>query len=370
MAQAQSIPRPVFEPLPAPQEEDDLLQLIDEGCLLLDTRFRIVEANAPALRLSGRRRADVIGRLVWELGPQVQHGVTGKAWKQAMRQRAPVNTRHLHEWPDGRESWLEVRAHPCGDGLVLFVRDVSLEIKRQEALDRTRADLVHASRIVSAGEMTGALAHELAQPLTAASAAVAAGLALIARDRDPDLETARESLELARGSLARMGELLKRVRAYVAKSSPRKVHKLETILSDAAILIQPQARLAGVEIAFELDRQAAWIDVDSVQIQQVLARLVGHSIEAMADGPDRKILIHARRESAGRIEIGVEDVGLGAKVTPETLFSRVDEGDEDGIGLAVCRTIVHAHGGHLRAGRSPAGGARFLFTLPCAPEAN
>ncbi|WP_114951319.1 sensor histidine kinase [Sphingosinicella terrae] len=369
MAEARSILLPTAvpaPPLPAMEAEGELLHLIDEGCLVLDARFRVLEVNAPALRLTGQRRVDIVGRAVWDLAPDLRHGVAGKAWVQAMRQRVPVSTRHLHSWRDGRETWLEMRAHPAGDGLVIFFRDISAEKSRQEALDRTRADLVHTSRIVSAGEMTGALAHELAQPLTSASVAVAAGLALLGRDREADLETARESLEIARSSLQRMGELLKRVRAYVAKNSIRSIQKLDVILSDAAILIQPQARLAEVEIAFDLDRHAIWVDADSAQIQQVVVQFVAHAIEAMAEGPDRKILVSARLTDSAEVEVGIEDSGPGAKHAPETLFVRAGDGVESGVGLAVCRTIVHAHGGRMRAGRSPAGGASFRFTLPCA----
>lgn len=248
-------------------------------------------------------------------------------------------------------------------------RDASFRRTSDEALARAQAELAHSARMGAMGMMAGALAHELAQPLTSAGSAIDASLMLLSRNGAADLESARDALALARGSVDRANDLLRRVRAFVAKGTPCcEVHKLETIVTDAAVLMFPEARLAGVEIRVELDRRAKWVEADAIQIQQVLTTLVKNAIEAMADAAARRVTISTAAFPTDEVEIRVEDSGPGLKLPPEALFARTgnDGKAESGLGLTICRTIVQAHGGRMRADRSPAGGASFRFTLPTA----
>ncbi|OWW18304.1 hypothetical protein AYR66_01640 [Noviherbaspirillum denitrificans] len=109
----------------------DILENMDEGFVLLDSDFRVVQVNAGALRLEQRPASEVVGRTVWEAWPGMEPSEIGKRYKRAMAERIRVKYEHCYTYPDGRAFWLEMNAFPYGDGLAVFYRDVT-ETKQAE----------------------------------------------------------------------------------------------------------------------------------------------------------------------------------------------------------------------------------------------
>ena len=348
----------------------ELLQLISEGYVFVDREFRVQEINEVGLRMARRPLSDFIGRPIWELAPQLEDSELKPLWIDAMRKQKPLSVEHLYRWTDGRESWLEVRGHPTGDGLAIFYRDVTAQKRSEEELKQAQSELMHASRLSAMGTMAATLAHELAQPLTSANTSIEAAAKMLKGVPDQKAREARRALALASRSVQRGAELLQRLRSFVGKGRVRpETQDLAAIIADAGVLLLPLAQRHGVEIEFKLEPRAQWVTADSVQIQQVLINLIRNAIEALGDAPQRRITVSTQALPSDRVQVTVEDSGPGLQ-DEAALFEafHTSKAQGLGVGLSICRTIVEAHGGTIEAHQRPEGGAIFRFTLPRARE--
>lgn len=345
----------------------ELLQLISEGFVFVDRAFRVLEINAEAERMERRSAAELIGRSLWDVRRGTEQLEVGRLWRAAMREQKPVSLEYRYTWPDGRSAWLEMRAFPTKEGLAIFYRDVSDRKRSEEELRRAEAELMHASRLSAMGTMASTLAHELAQPLTAAANYIEAAGKALKRLPPAQARDARKALGFAASTVERASGILRRLRGFVSKRPVEaRTEDLPAIIADAGVLMLPQAQSEGVEIDFRLDRHAKWVKADAVQIQQVLINLIRNAIEAMAGVEQRRITISTAAVSPAAVEVAVADTGPGLDDKACDPFAPFQSGKPDGmgVGLSISRTIVEAHGGTIEAKRSPDGGARFRFTLP------
>ena len=348
----------------------ELLQLIGEGFVFVDSDFRIREISAEGERMARRARTEIIGGILWDQSPQLRESELGGLLVQAREDGKPVSLEHHHQWLDGREAWFEIRAFPWNGGLAIFYRDISDRKQSEEELKRAEAELVHASRLSAMGTMAATLAHELAQPLTAAGNAIEASAKMLRGLGDARAREARHVLDLASGSVTRAGDIVRQLRSFVAKGRVEtETQDLSSIIAEASVLMVPQAQRANVEIGFDLDPRARWVKADAVQVQQVLINLVRNAIEAMKDAAERQVVISTRATSARFVEVTIDDTGPGLDDDAAvTLFAPFysSKAEGMGVGLSICRTIVEAHGGTIEAEPRQGGGARFRFTLPRA----
>ncbi len=122
----------------------DVLEGMTEGFVLLDRDYRVLSINAEGIELDQRAREDIVGKTHWEAWPDSEHGPLGALYKKAMTERVPVELEHRFVWPDGRVSWFDMRAHPSGDGLAIFYRDISerhaAEAQLRDSRDRLAAE--------------------------------------------------------------------------------------------------------------------------------------------------------------------------------------------------------------------------------------
>ncbi len=354
----------------APQTRE-LLELISEGFVFVDRDFRIQEISAEGLRMANRPRSEIIGGTLWDQGPRLRDSELGRLLIEAMDEGRAVSLDFFYSWPHGREAWLEIRAFPSHGGLAIFYRDITDRKRSEEQLKHAQAELIHNSRLSAMGTMAATLAHELAQPMTSATNSIEAGRKLLRKLDDPRTREARQALSLAADAVQRAGDLIRRLRAFVAHGRVEaQTHDLASIIADASVLMFPQAQRRGVEIEFKLDPRARWVTADAVQIQQVLINLLRNAVEAIGDAAERRIIVTTSAISADAVEIAVEDSGPGLDaVTAEAIFAPFHSGKAEGlgVGLSICRTIVEAHGGEIEAGAG-SDGARFRFTLPRASE--
>ena len=345
----------------------ELLQPISEGWVFVDRNFRVLEMNAEAERMEGTPAAGMVGRTLWEAWPGTRDGAAGRLLEAALREQRPVSLEHRHAWPGGRSAWIEMRAFPAGDGLAILYRDVSDRRRSEEELKRAEAELMHASRMTAMETMGATLAHELAQPLTAAANYIEAATKALRRLPSGQGRDARKALGFAAASVERATGILQRLRSFVSRRpAEARTEDLQAIIADTGVLMLPQAQREGVELDFRLDRHAKWIRADAVQVQQVLINLIRNAIEAMAGVEPRRITVSTAAVSPAEVEVAVADSGPGLAESAEGLFkplrSRKREGL--GVGLSISRTIVEAHGGTIEARQAPGGGALFRFTLP------
>jgi two-component system sensor kinase FixL len=215
------------------------------------------------------------------------------------------------------------------------------------------------------------MAHELNQPLTAATSFMKGCLVLLKR-KPIEEERLAEMIGQGADQALRAGQIIRRLREFVSKGeAQRAVESLSRLLEDAGALAMIGAREQDVRLSYELDRSVDLVLADKVQIQQVALNLIRNSIEAM-EGADRKqVVVGARRSGSDMVEVYVSDTGSGiAPSVAEQLFQpfMTTKTTGMGIGLSISRTIVEAHGGRIWVDPNPLGGTVFHFTLPLVRE--
>lgn len=252
--------------------------------------------------------------------------------------------------------------------LGLLRRQAAAERQRaEERLREHQADLAHMSRLSMLGQVTAALAHELNQPLAAVCLQADIGARLAVPGG-----TVREELTAALGEISeqsrRAADIVASIRRMARRTDPGSDPvDLNEVVRVVARLLDWQARRADVAIEQQLDIAGGTTFGDQIQIEQVLFNLVQNAIEAVVargEGP-RLVTIETRR-GADTMTLSVRDTGIGI-TNPEQAFERfyTTKPTGLGLGLAISKGIVEAHGGKIWA-ESAEGGAMFAFTLPLA----
>ncbi|PXW64728.1 PAS domain-containing sensor histidine kinase [Chelatococcus asaccharovorans] len=256
-----------------------------------------------------------------------------------------------------------------GDGNVLvFVVDVTDRRRAQDALLQAQAELAHAARVATLGELTASIAHEVNQPLMAVVTSGEAALRWLRRP-EPDLTEVDSALGRVVSEGRRASEIVKRIRAFLTKTpAPPTPLDVATLIEEAAQLVQRELVRAQVEFHVEIPPGLPPVIGDRVQLQQVVVNLMVNAGQAMAEHDGRRLLtIAAEHRPEAGIEIALSDTGPGISAANlERLFDPffTTKPDGMGMGLAICRTTAQAHGGTLTVESVPGGGATFRLTLP------
>jgi two-component system sensor kinase FixL len=246
-----------------------------------------------------------------------------------------------------------------------FVRDLTERQEAQQRLQELQAELIHMSRFTALGEMASTLAHELNQPLTAVASYLKGAGRLL--DRGENGAIARDAIEKAAQQALRAGQIIRRLRDFVARGEGEKqVENLAKLIEEACALALVGAKQSGVRVLMDFESTSTHVLADKIQIQQVLLNLVRNAIEAMQDGDRRKLSISTHRVDAETVRIDVADTGPG--IAPEIaaqLFQPFVTTKQTGmgVGLSISRTIVEAHGGRIWIDPNAGGGVIFHVTL-------
>jgi PAS domain S-box-containing protein len=277
--------------------------------------------------------------------------------------------------PDGGKRYVSVSGLPVFDRSGHFTgyrgvgRHITAHKRATEALREMQRELAHANRLATMGELTASIAHEVSQPIAAAS--MNAGAAGRFLDRNPpDLERVRESLGWLMNDTARACDIIQRIRDLIKKAPPRKDRlDINEAIRDLIELTRGEALKNGVSIETELAASLPFVEGDRVQLQQVVLNLIINAIQAMgtvADGA-RKVLITTAQATPDGVLVEVKDSGAG--LDTESLdrvfdpFYTTKPGGL-GVGLSICRSIIEAHDGHLWVTANQPRGAIFHFTVP------
>lgn len=238
---------------------------------------------------------------------------------------------------------------------------------------RLRQELSHIGRVSALGELTASLAHELSQPLTAilSNAQAAQRLAAAAV---VDLDKVREILDDIVEDDKRAAAIINGLRALIKKGEPEFVPlDLNEVVGEVAWLMRSDTVMRNVSMSLDLSPDLPRVRGDRVQLQQVVLNLVLNSLEVMREphAGARSLVIRTVRDGAAAVRVTVQDSGPGIAEKDlghifEPLYTT--KADGLGMGLAIVRTIVNAHGGAVGAENNPQGGASLHFTLPLDPE--
>ena len=277
----------------------------------------------------------------------------------------------LRRGSDGVYRWFQTRARPVRDSRGKIVKwcAVSNDIEDRRHAERLQADLTHASRVSTMGELVASISHELAQPITATTNNAKASLRWLQRD-PPDLAQVRKGTESIIEAGIFAAEIINRLRSLYRKSSPkRELVAINELIGEMAGMLRSEARSHGVSICTDLKDDLPMTVADRVQMQQVLMNLMLNGIEAITE-PDGVVTVKSQLGEDGQIEISVNDTGPGlpsgkADQIFDAFFTTKPQGS--GMGLAISKSIVESNGGRIWANGDAGRGATFHFTLPAAP---
>ena len=258
----------------------------------------------------------------------------------------------------------------------VLVRGVSLDItqrKRAELdVQHKQKEVMHLARVAMLGELSGALAHELNQPLTAILSNAQAAQRFMSR-QPVDLDEVREILADIVEEDKRAGEIIRRLRRLFDKNeAARQPVAVDELVAGVARILRNDLINHGVTLALEPMPQPAWVSADQVQLQQVLINLLMNACDAMAASGSAVKTVRLRSALAGgQVLLSVSDHGTGIDAATlarifDPFFTTKQRGM--GLGLSICRSIVDSHQGRLWAENNADGGATFHLALPPLPE--
>jgi two-component system sensor kinase FixL len=248
-----------------------------------------------------------------------------------------------------------------------FVRDLTMRQERDRLLNEMQTELLHVSRLSTMGEMASALAHELNQPLSAMTNYLQGSKRLLENSPDERAGLIRDALEKAAEQALRAGQVIQRLRDFVARGETEtRIESINKLIEEASALALVASKDHPVRISLNFDPNVDRVLVDKVQIQQVLLNLLRNAIEAMQSSERPELIVSTMPVADDMIAVSVSDNGPG--IEPEVLSKLFQpfvstKRQGMGIGLSICRTIINSHGGQIAAEPNPDGGAIFRFTL-------
>ena len=250
-------------------------------------------------------------------------------------------------------------------------RTAELEAANQR-LTQAQAELVHINRVTTMGEFAASIAHEIKQPISAAS--INAGACLECLNRDvPDVAQASEAATRIVQAVTRAGDVIGRISSFFQKSGlQRELMDVNELISEMVFLLRSEAIRHSISLRTELSENAPKVLADRVQLQQVFMNLMLNSVDAMKESVRGRVLTIKSDVCNDQLLISVRDTGVGLPPgTAEHIFDTfyTTKLNGTGMGLPISRSIVESHGGRLWATGVSGSGATFHFTLPTAANA-
>jgi PAS domain S-box-containing protein len=357
--------------------EQRLQDIIDNTSAIIsvkDLELRYLLVNREYERRYHVRRDQVRGKTDFDIFPPEVAEAIRLNDSRVIEAGEPIEFEEVLPW-DGREHFqVAARFLLRGqEGLPYAVCGISTDIserkRAEETLRRAQAALSHITRVMTIGELTASIAHEVNQPLTGIVTNASACMRWLGGST-PNLIEARESLTRIVRDGKRAAEVITRIRALVRKAKSEMAPlNINEALEEVVLLTQFELRKNKVKFDLNLDLSLPPVIADRVQFQQVVLNLLINAIEAMASLEDtsRELQLISRWQEPASVLIAVRDSGIGIGSQPidelfEAFFTTKAQGM--GMGLAISRSIVEAHGGRLWAESNSDRGATFQFTLP------
>lgn len=355
-----------------------ILDTIPDAMIVIDPKGRIQSFSSAAERLFGRAAEDVVGKNVSMLMPSPYRdghdGYIERYLRTGERRIIGVGRVVVGERSDGSTFPMElaVGEMKSNDQLFFtgFIRDLTERQKTEGRLQELQSELIHISRLTAMGEMASTLAHELNQPLSAISNYLKGARRILDGPAQNAPSLVAEALDKASEQSLRAGQIISRLRNFVARGkAERAVESLSKLLEEASALALVGAKDQGVKVRFDLDTSNDLVLADKVQVQQVVLNLIRNAIEAMAELPTRQLVISSAADDGSMVKVSVSDTGCGLSpdILPQLFQPFITTKQHGmGVGLSISKTIIEAHGGRLWAEPNPGGGTVFHLTLKLA----
>jgi two-component system sensor kinase FixL len=255
------------------------------------------------------------------------------------------------------------------DNTFITMQDISERLNAEQQLRKLQADFSHAGRIATLGELATSIAHEINQPLSAIVTNGETSLRWLAR-ADQNTEKVTQLTSRIVSNARRASDIIQRIRGMAAKHEPEKrLIDLNEVVEEALLFIRHDIDSKSIVLSATFCAGLPKILGDRIQLQQVIINLLVNSVQAIVQSgqPTRRIDAQTSIDDDGSVLFSVLDNGPGVPAADlarvfDSFFSTKDAGI--GIGLAICQSIITAHGGRIAGANRPNGGAHFHFTLP------
>jgi PAS domain S-box-containing protein len=331
----------------------------------------VLDVNRNACESLGYSRDELIGMTPFFFDLEL-NAATWQRNRQQLKAGGVATLESRYRRKDGSVFPVEVRMREfCQGGqrmIISLSRDITERKRAAEAFREMQAELTHANRAAAMGQITASVAHEVSQPITAMLCNAEAALSWL-DSQPPDLGELRRALASIVTDANRAGEVMNWIRALIKKTPARKESiDVNNAILDVVTMARSELFRHGVSLQTDL-AELPLIEGYRVQLQQVVLNLILNAVEAMSclDEAPRELRISTTRKASGAILVAVRDSGPGLDPTMVSrLFNPFYTTKPEGIGmgLAICNSIIEAHGGRLWAIANEPRGAVFQFTLP------
>jgi len=352
-----------------------ILATVPDAMIVIDERGTIQSFSLAAERLFGYRAGEVVGKNVRMMMPspyrENHDGYLERYLTTGEKRIIGIGRVVVGERKDGSTFPMELAVGEMRSSerrfFTGFIRDLSERQKTEARVHELQSELVHISRLTAMGEMASALAHELNQPLSAIANYLKGSRRLLEGRSDEQIATVRDAMDKAAEQSLRAGQIIRRLRDFVARGeSDRQVESIKKLVEEASALALVGAKDLGVRVVFRLEPTIDLVLADKVQIQQVILNLMRNAIEAMEQAERRELTLAVAPADPGMVEVSVADTGSGIPDDVRVhLFQPFVTSKRHGmgVGLSISRTIIESHGGRIWAEPNPGGGTVFKFTL-------
>ncbi|MDH2340959.1 PAS domain S-box protein [Bradyrhizobium sp. SSUT77] len=332
---------------------------------------RVLDANRTACETLGYSRDELVGGIPFLFDLEMDEA-TWRVKRELLKAGGIVTLERRYRRKNGSMFPVEIRMREFCEGgerqIICLSRDITERKRAAETFREMQAELTHANRAATMGQVTASVTHELSQPMTAILCNAEAGLSWL-ESQSPNLEKARQTLASILADANRGGEIIGWIRSLI-KNTPAPKERVDLNAAILVVITIAQSELLkhGVSLQTDLATDLPIVEGYRVQLQQVVLNLILNAIEAMSlDEGGRELRISTTADASNGVVVAVRDdgPGLGA-ATVDRLFEPfyTTKPAGTGMGLSICRSIIEAHGGRLWAGANEPQGAVFQFNLP------
>ena len=298
-------------------------------------------------------------------------------WRVALDDGQSIESEIRMRRADGQHRWFFVRNVPLRDeagnvikwyGSGIQIEDLKRAEEERERLRQVQSELAHIHRVTTMAELAASIAHEIKQPISAASINAKTSLQWLGREQ-PNVEEAREAISRIIQNVTRASDIMSRIRVLFKKGEQqREWVDVNEVIAEIVSLMGNETGRHPISIRTELAPELPHVMADRVQLQQVFMNLVRNGIDAINEADMAgDLTIKSQRNAADQVLISIRDTGIGlppeqADKVFDSFFTTKPQGT--GMGLSICRSIIESHGGRLWVTGNPDRGTTFQFTLP------
>jgi two-component system sensor kinase FixL len=379
-------------------DKASILGAMSEGVYGLDGSGRILSVNPAACSMLMMREKDLLGKdfaalhfrhpkvcshhVALELDKDTERFVRALGSGSRLRSKKSLFAREDGTLVPVRFSMTLMTLPGHATRAVVVFSDISEELQREEELDLIRANLdsqrsqlAHVTRLSMMGEMAAGIAHEVNQPLTAIVNYSRLASRLVKKGSQIDGAMLQETLDKIQRQSERASQVIQHIRNFVKKPSEGKIRlSAGQLASDIMELARIEAKDQNAELTAHIENDLPDIDVEPIQVQQVALNLIRNAVEAASGQPQgARVTFTVKRYQQDSVEFLVQDNGPGVlEANRQQLFQPFFTTKKTGmgIGLSLCQSIVHSHGGEIAYEPGPQGGGQFTFRLPVSRRAH